>query len=478
MTSNAPVIWWIRRDLRLADNPALTAAARSGAPVIPLYILDAQDKALGAAPKFRLGLGLEKLAETLSARGSRLIFRRGDAQEVLRQVIDETGAGSVVWSRLYDPEAIARDTAIKEDLKASGIAVQSQGGRLLFEPWTVETKAGGMFKVYTPFWKAVRDRQPADLLPEPGTLPAPERWPVSDRGTDWQMGAAMRRGADIVRAHCNVGEQAALDRLDGFLEEAVTRYKDRRDYPGEDATSNLSENLAWGEISPHRMWHLGQRAMAGSGKGAEHFLKEVVWREFAYHLMYHSPQILTANWRPEWDGFGWSSEITPDVEAWQRGQTGYDFVDAAMREMYVTGRMHNRSRMIVASFLTKHLMVHWKVGMDWFADCLVDWDPAANAMGWQWTAGSGPDAAPFFRIYNPEGQIDKFDADRRYVRRWIAEGQRTPPQSATSFFDAAPLSWGLSPDQMRARPLIDLKAGRERALEAYGQHRSAGQEAG
>jgi deoxyribodipyrimidine photo-lyase len=287
------------------------------------------------------------------------------------------------------------------------------------------------------------------------------------------MGAAMRRGADVVKAHCRVGEAAALDRLDDFLEASVARYKDLRDFPALDATSGLSENLAWGEISPHRMWHLGQRAMEQSRNGAEHFLKEVVWREFAYHLMYHSPEILTRNWRTEWDSFSWRTEITPEAEAWMRGQTGYDFVDAAMREMYVTGKMHNRARMLVASFLTKHLMVHWKIGMDWFADCLVDWDPASNAMGWQWVAGSGPDAAPFFRIFNPDGQLDKFDADRRFIRRWIAEGQRNPPETALSFFDATPRSWALTPDQSRAKRLIDLKVGRERALEAYSANRKS-----
>lgn len=473
MTSKSPVIWWIRRDLRLSDNPALTAAVSSGAPVIPVYILDEQDESLGAAPKFRLGLGLEHFAQTLDACGSRLILRRGNALEVLKGILEDTGASTVYWSRLYDPEAIARDTAIKESLKSANVAVKSFGGRLLFEPWTVETKAGGMFRVYTPFWKAVRDRDPAALTPAPGRLPAPDTWPNSADLVEWRMDAAMVRGADIVRRHCRIGEQAALERLDDFLDRSVARYKDLRDFPALDATSGLSENLAWGEISPHRMWHLGQQSMERGGKGAEHFLKEIVWREFAYHLMYHSPQILTRNWRSEWDTFGWSDKITPEVDAWRRGQTGYDFVDAAMRELYVTGKMHNRARMIVASFLTKHLMVHWKVGLDWFAECLVDWDPASNAMGWQWTAGSGPDAAPFFRIYNPDGQIDKFDADRRYVRRWIAEQQARPPQTATDFFDAVPQAWNLCPDMPRAKPIIDLKAGRARALEAYGSYRKA-----
>lgn len=471
MSSRAPVIWWIRRDLRLCDNPSLTAAVKGGAPLLPVYILDEQDEALGAAPKFRLGLGLEHFGQVLAKAGSRLILRRGKALEVLQGLISETGAGAVHWSRLYDPQAITRDSEIKQQLKEQGAEVKSHGGRLLFEPWTAKTKAGGMFKVYTPFWKAVRGRDADCLLPAPAKLPAPDSWPASEELEEWQMGAAMRRGADVVARYCRVGEAAAQDRLDAFLEDKVDAYKARRDFPGEDATSGLSENLAWGEISPHRMWHQGRASLERGSQGAEHFLKEIVWREFAYHLMYNSPHILTDSWREEWQAFPWSQDITPQVQAWQRGQTGYGFVDAAMRELYVTGKMHNRARMIVASFLTKHLMTHWKIGMDWFADTLVDWDPASNAMGWQWVAGSGPDAAPFFRVFNPSGQLDKFDPAGAYTRRWIAEGQHKPPQTALDFFDAAPLSWGLAADMPPAEPVVSLQAGRDRALTAYHEAR-------
>lgn len=473
MSSRAPVIWWIRRDLRLADNPVLTAAVNSGAPVLPVYILDEQEAALGAAPKFRLGLGLECFAKALEKAGSRLILRRGAALAVLQDLIKETGAGAVHWSRLYDPQAIARDTEVKQQLKAQGITAKSHGGRLLFEPWTVETKTGGMYKVFTPFWKSVRVHSVDGLLPAPGKLPAPDNWPAIDDLTAWNMGAAMRRGAEVVARYCRVGEAAAQDRLGEFLEDKVLAYKDRRDFPGEDATSGLSENLAWGEISPHRLWHLGRAAMEQASQGAETFLKEVAWREFAYHLMYHSPHILTESWREEWQDFPWSQEVTPQVQAWQRGQTGYSFVDAAMRELYATGKMHNRARMIVASFLTKHLMAHWKTGMDWFADTLVDWDPASNAMGWQWVAGSGPDAAPFFRVFNPSGQLDKFDPDGAYTRRWIAEGQGNPPQTALDFYAAAPRSWNLASDTPRAEPIISLQAGRHRALTAYHDSRDS-----
>ncbi|WP_323784150.1 deoxyribodipyrimidine photo-lyase, partial [Leisingera sp.] len=250
MSTRPLAIWWIRRDLRLSDNPALTAALAGDSAVLPVYILDEQDAALGAAPKFRVGLGLEHFARELSKAGSRLILRRGKALDVLQQLARDTGAGAVHWSRLYDPQAIARDTDIKQQLTAQGIEVHSHGGRVLFEPWTVETKTGGMYKVYTPFWKAVRGRKAGSLLRAPATLPAPEDWPVSEDLSAWNMGAALRRGADIVARYCRVGEAAASNRLDEFLGDSVDAYKERRDFPGEDATSGLSENLAWGEISP------------------------------------------------------------------------------------------------------------------------------------------------------------------------------------------------------------------------------------
>ncbi|AUQ62416.1 cryptochrome/photolyase family protein [Phaeobacter inhibens] len=467
--SNAPIIWWVRRDLRLADNPALDAAVAAGVPVIPVFIFDTLDEDLGAAPRFRLGLGLAHLAKELERRGARLILRRGPAQEVLTQLITETSAGAVHWTRAYDPQAIARDTGIKEQLKGQGIAAKSFGGHLLFEPWTVETKTGGMYRVYSPYWKSVRDRDVDGLIAAPSRIPAPAHWPTSDDLDSWQMAAAMRRGADVVAQYCRVGEDAAQERLAEFLDTRVADYKQDRDFPAVDATSGLSENLAWGEISPRRMWHHGLEARRAGKSGAEHFLKEIVWREFAYHLMFHTPHILTRNWRPEWESFRWSEQDDDRVDAWRRGQTGYNFVDAAMRELYVTGKMHNRARMIVASFLTKHMLTHWRIGQQWFEECLVDWDPASNAMGWQWVAGSGPDASPFFRIFNPDGQLEKFDPKGRYQSAWIAEVQASPPQTALDFYRATPLSWGLSPQDRRASPFVDLKEGRARALEAYGQ---------
>jgi deoxyribodipyrimidine photo-lyase len=317
-------------------------------------------------------------------------------------------------------------------------------------------------------WKAVRDRDVEDALPVPGSIPAPESWPSSDALDDWAMDAAMRRGRDVVMAHVCVGEAAARDRLDRFIAEKIATYKEDRDLPGVDGTSNLSENLAYGEISPHLLWHAGRRAMEEGKAGAETFVKEVVWREFAYHLVHHTPRITSGNWREDWDAFPWNEdERLKEVLDWKRGRTGIRFVDAGMREMYVTGRMHNRARMIVASYLTKHLLTHWKVGLNWFEECLIDWDPASNAMGWQWAAGSGPDAAPYFRVFNPVTQLGKFDPDRRYQRAWIAEGDRNPSKTALSYFDAIPESWHLSPQDRYPEPIVDASEGRKRALEAY-----------
>jgi len=467
MSERTPAIVWLRRDLRLADNPALTAACEGGGPVIPVFIHDASVAALGAAPKWRLGLSVAALARALEAQGSRLILRRGDALAVLLSLVRETGAGAVHWSRLYDPDSISRDSAIKEALTAREIDATSHNGHLLFEPWTVRTGNGGFYKVYSPMWRAVKDRDVAAPQPAPARLPAPGAWPGSDRLDDWRMGAAMDRGAAICLPHQCVGEEAAQGRLGAFVAHRIGAYAETRNNPAIAGTSNLSENLAYGEISLRACWHAGLRALQDGAEGAEPWLKELVWREFAYHLMYHTPRILRANWKPDWDAFPWSEAEDNAVLRWKQGRTGIPFVDAAMREMYVTGRMHNRARMNVASYLTKHMMRHWRIGMDWFADCLTDWDPASNAMGWQWAAGCGPDAAPYFRVFNPDTQLARFDPEGAYAQAWIAEGQARPPATALSYFEAIPMRWGLSPDDPYPAPLVGLAEGRKRALAAY-----------
>ena len=465
MSSQASTIWWVRRDLRLSDNPALVAAAAQGA-VLPVFILDAETQDLGAAAKWRLGLGLAEFSEILAARGSRLILRRGPALDVIRDLIAQTGAQSVHWGRLYNPQSNARDQAVKAALKAEGIAAVSHPGHLLHEPWQVETGSGGFYRVYTPFWNAVRGRDIAPCLPAPQTLSSPLVWPVSDRLADWNMGQAMNRGVAVVQGHVAVGAARAQARLQQFLAGAVSTYKTARDFPSQPATSRLSENLTYGEISPREIWHAGFAAMQGGQAGAEHFLKELVWREFSYHLLHHTPQIATRNWRPEWDSFPWAGD-GPKAEAWRQGRTGVPFVDAGMREMYVTGTMHNRARMIVGSYLTKHLLTDWRIGQQWFAECLIDWDPAANALGWQWVAGCGPDAAPYFRVFNPETQAEKFDANAAYRRRFIAEIAPRPGHDALAFFDAVPRAWRLDPTAPYPKPLIGLADGRAAALAAY-----------
>ena len=467
---HSPVILWFRRDLRLYDHAALMAACDSGRPVIPVFILDDRAANLGAAPKWRLGLALERFGETLKQKGSRLILRRGPAEKVLRDLIGETGAGAVFWTRLYDPDSLARDTDVKTTLRKREIEARSFPGHVMFEPWTAQTGKGGFFRVFTPFWNSVRRRSDdVELLPAPGKIPGPDVWPRSNHIDDWNMGQAMNRGADIVRGHVRPGEDAALARLDRFMDDRVEGYSDRRDYPADDATSGLSENLSLGEISPHRCWAAARRLADEGSAGAVTFQKQLVWREFAWHLMFHTPRMISGNWRENWDAFPWRTDhMASDVIAWKQGRTGLPFVDAGMRELYVTGRMHNRVRMIAASFLTKHLMCHWKIGMDWFADCLTDWDPASNAMGWQWVAGSGPDAAPYFRVFNPQTQAGRFDHGENYVRRWIAEGQINPPETALDYYRAVPLAWNLSPADPYPAPVIGLKEGRARALEAYG----------
>ncbi|MDU8944359.1 cryptochrome/photolyase family protein [Ovoidimarina sediminis] len=466
--ASGPILYWVRRDFRLGDNPGLSAAAESGRPVIPVFILDEVMEGHGACPRWRMGLGAEAFATALEGIGSRLIFRRGKALEVLRALVAETGAGSVWWGRAYDPEAIARDKAVKAGLKEDGIDARSWAGHLLFEPWTVETKTGDFYKVYTPFWKSVKDREVPAALPGVSALTAPGAWPGSEDPGDWDLARAMNRGAEIVRAHLTIGEDAARGRLAQFIGHKVADYAEARDIPGVQGTSRVSENLTYGEISPRTAWHSGMRAFNEGKRGAETFLKELVWREFAYHLAYHTPRIVSGNWREEWDAFPWNEdERTAEVKAWKQGRTGICFVDAAMRELYVTGYMHNRARMIVASYLTKHLMCHWRIGQAWFEDCLIDWDPASNAMGWQWSAGSGPDATPYFRVFNPVTQLDKFDKNRDYASRWIAEGQGRPPKDALAYFEAIPRRWNMSPDDAYPDPVVTADEGRKRALAAY-----------
>ena len=472
--SRGGTILWLRRDLRLRDQPAWGAALEEGGPVWPVFILDSLiEETYGAAPKWRLGESLRSLATSLKRRKSRLLFRRGDPLKVLQSLTTETGARRVVWSRLYDSVSVDRDEKIRAGLNAQGLTVLEVNSSLLFEPWTVETQQGQFYRVYTPFWKTVQHRDVGQPLGAPGDLSPPENWPASDKLSDWHLDAEMDRGAAIVSRYAKVGEDAACERLDWFTARSIGRYKSERDYLCLDSTSKLSENLTYGEISPRRLWYAAINAVEGKRdtEEVEYFLREIAWREFAYHLLYHTPHIIKENWRSEWDNFPWRND-NKDAEAWRRGMTGIEVVDAGMREMYTTGTMHNRARMLVASYLTKHLMTGWWVGEAWFRECLIDWDIASNTMGWQWVAGSGPDAAPYFRIFNPELQAKKFDPDGRYRNSFLAEGRRPPHPNALNYFEAVPKSWVLTPDQEYPHPIIDLSTGRQRALDAYKEYRN------
>ncbi|MGB1443066.1 MAG: cryptochrome/photolyase family protein [Paracoccaceae bacterium] len=465
---NTETIYWIRRDLRLGDNPALVEAINRGGPVIPVVINDDIQCGLGAASAYRMSMGFEVMDKTLRALGSRIIYRSGDPVDVLRELVRETGAGAVYWSRLYDPESVARDTKVKATLQADGIDAKSVSGHLMFEPWTVETKAGGFFRVYTPFWRAVSGRDVATPLPAPTIIPSPAMWPQSEHLSDWKMGARLRCGQSVLSQYLSAGEGVAQDILFQFMETGVDRYATGRDLMGVNGTSRLSQFLTLGEISPRQVWHVACQALMQGAADAEAFIKQLVWREFGYHLMYHTPHITTGNWSEKWDHFPWQEdEDHPHVLAWKQGRTGIPLIDAAMREIYVTGYMHNRGRMNVGSYLTKHLLTHWRIGQKWFEECLVDWDPALNALGWQWVAGSGPDATPYFRVFNPETQAKKFDDGGAYRNTWIAEGQRNAPKTALDFYEAIPQAWNLRPDMRYPDPIVDLSTGRNRALESY-----------
>lgn len=467
--SLAPAIVWLRQDLRLTDNPALAEAAAGGRPVIPVYILDdTVEPPLGGASLWWLDKSLKSLAEALEARGSRLILRRGDPAHQLGEIVATTGAGAVYWNRLYDKHAIARDSDIKSDLKADGVEVTSCNGGLLVEPWEVKTGAGGPYKVYTPFWRAARAviaDVPARRLP--ATLPAPDRWPDSDRLADWGLHPSKpdwSKGFDI----WTPGEAGAKAALDRFLDGRIDAYPTARDLPGVEGTSRLSPHIHFGEIGPRQAWRAVE-ASAAKGEAAAKFLAELGWREFNHHLLFHWPDLPTANFKPEFDAFDWEQDEA-GFKAWTRGLTGYPIVDAGMRELWATGFMHNRVRMITASFLIKDLRIDWRRGEAWFQDTLVDADIAQNAANWQWVAGSGADASPFFRIFNPVTQGQKFDPDGAYVRKWIPELARLSSKTVHAPWTASDVELrgaGVRLGGNYPSPIVDHAAARIQALEAY-----------
>jgi deoxyribodipyrimidine photo-lyase len=475
---NNPVIVWFRQDLRLADNPALAAAVDSGRPVLPLFVLDDETPGAwrpGGASRWWLHHSLAALADDLAARGAPLLLRQGRADAVLPELVSGTGAGAVLWNRCYEPFAVARDHHIKAVLKDAGVDTRSFNAALLCEPWQAETGAGGPYKVFTPYWKSVSaGLAPPPPGPAPGPIAGLVDAPGGDALDDWGLLPAKPDWAGGLRETWRPGEAGARARLAAFLDDDLAAYAEDRDRPDLSVTSRLSPHLHWGEIGPRQIWHAVQHR-ADSAKGAQirttivRFLAEIGWREFAHHLLFHYPDLPEANWKSDFDGFAWRDDPA-GLRAWQRGRTGYPLVDAGMRELWATGWMHNRVRMVAASFLVKHLLIDWRAGEAWFWDTLVDADLANNAAGWQWVAGCGADAAPYFRIFNPIAQGEKFDPDTAYIRRWVPELAGLPDtwvhrpwDAPDDVCDAA----GFVKGESYPAPIVDHGTARERALAAY-----------
>ena len=453
-TENRPVIVWFRDDLRLADHPALAAAVKSGQAVVCLYVLDEKTpgiRALGGAAKWWLAGSLRALDESIAKRGGTLTLRRGAGASVVEDVVRATGASTVYWNLRYDHGAQA-DAQIEQKLTSQGIAVRTFQAALLHEP-PLLGKSGKPLQVFTPFWRTLQEMgTPRAPLPAPKRIDGVsgirsdtlESWALEPKGPDWASG---------MRAFWTRGEAAAHQRLSDFLDDELAGYATQRDRPDIAGTSRLSPHLRFGEISPFQVWHSAKMladSVPARARDVEKFLSEVGWREFCYHLLCQHPDLATENIDKRFDRFPWRTDKKA-LRAWQKGETGYPLVDAGMRQLWQTGWMHNRVRMVVASFLVKHLLIDWRDGEQWFWDTLVDADPASNPASWQWVAGCGADAAPYFRVFNPAIQSEKFDPKGDYARKFVPE-----------FGDAGTLF----AKPYRA-PIVDHKAARERALKAF-----------
>lgn len=473
---------WFRLDLRLTDNPALAAALKRGGPVVPVFIWAPEEEGdwpPGGASRWWLHQSLKALAADLESRGARLVLRRGPTLAALRALVRETGARAVFWNRRYEPALIARDRMVKEALRAGGLEVESFNSALLFEPWTVANRAGKPFQVFTPFWRhCLSLTEPPPPQPAPEYLPVPPRWPESEPLAALELEPKIDWAAGL-RAAWQPGEAGALAALRRFLDRAFAGYGEGRNRPDLPGTSRLSPHLHFGELGPRQVWHAlkawaARRGVSDATWRGSQFLAEIGWREFAHHLLFHFPHTPTEPLRPEFARFPWRHN-PEGLRAWQRGRTGYPIVDAGMRELWTTGWMHNRVRMIVASFLVKDLLVDWREGARWFWDTLVDADLASNTLGWQWTAGCGADAAPYFRIFNPVSQGAKFDPQGDYVRRWVPELARLPAAWIHQPWAAAPSvlqQAGVELDRDYPRPVVSHAIAREVALEAWAKIKS------
>jgi deoxyribodipyrimidine photo-lyase len=456
-----PCLVWFRQDLRLADNAALTAAAAKG-PVIALYVLDDETPGewrWGGASRWWLHKSLESLGQKIP-----LILRRGRADDVIAQVLQETDVSSLHFTRDYAPWSGALEQRIKEICEKQNIACHRYGGFLLHEPESNRNRSGEPYKVYTPFSRSCFDKgEPRALKPVPKfenftdfiTTEKLADWNLLPTNPDWSADLAVT---------WQPGEAGAVQLLHQFLDEGLADYAEGRDRPDRPLTSRLSAHLHWGEISPHQIWHATRSAMAGANgvldRSGEKFLKEVLWREFSYHLLHHWPHFPDRPFKPEYADFPWVDDAAP-LKCWQKGHTGFPIVDAGMRELWHTGIMHNRVRMVVASFLVKDLLISWQQGERWFWDTLVDADIGANSASWQWVAGCGADASPYYRVFNPVLQGQKFDPDGVYVKKWVPELRDVPIE-----FIHCP--WEMPvPPKAYVRRIVDHAVARDRALEAF-----------
>jgi len=474
MNKPASIVWF-RNDLRLDDNPALRAAAERGT-VLPVFIWAPKEEGAwppGGASSWWLHQSLRALQGSLKKRGLPLIFRLGPTQAQLMDLIQEIGADAVFWNRRYEPAAVARDRKIEGALKSAGIGGESFNSALLFEPWELKTKSGGPYQVFTPFWRACLEKpEPAAPRSAPHPIEAPSQEIPTLRLEDLGLESQLDWAKALAKAW-KPGESGAQRELERFLEEAIPAYPEARDRPALAGTSRLSAHLHFGEIGPRQVWHAVKSRLVGpprvgQQRGAELYLKELGWREFAHHLLFHFPTTPDEPLRRDFARFPWRSDARA-LKAWQRGKTGYPLVDAGMRELWKTGWMHNRVRMIAASFLVKDLLLPWQEGAQWFWDTLVDADLANNTLGWQWSAGCGADAAPYFRVFNPLSQSEKFDADADYLRKWLPELARLPDKWVHRPFEAPSeilATAGVELGEDYPYPIVDHGEARNFALRA------------
>nr|MBI1231068.1 deoxyribodipyrimidine photo-lyase [Cytophagales bacterium] len=462
-------ITWFRQDLRLSDNPALTHAVEQG-DIIPIYILDdesAGDRKIGGASRWWLHHSLTDLNSSLHGH---MKFFEGDAHEVLQKIVKHNDIKGVYWNRCYEPWRIKRDKKIKEWLQDSNIDVKSFNGSLLWEPCDkqIYKNDGTPYRVFTPFYR--KGCLGADPPRQPLNRPDRIDYADDDLGglklDDLNLTPTIPWDTQM-KKEWKIGEEAAYARLKEFIKDGLSDYKEGRNFPAKNHVSRLSPHLHWGEISPNQIWYAAQAE--GENKNTDHFMSELGWREFSYSLLYHFPNIDKKNLQKKFNDFPWK-EDKKKLKAWQKGQTGYPIVDAGMRELWQTGYMHNRVRMIVGSFLVKNLLIHWHQGEQWFWDCLVDADAASNTASWQWVAGTGADAAPYFRIFNPVTQGEKFDGAGEYTRKYVPELKNIPDKYLFKPWEAPRAilqKAGIELDKNYPNPIVDVKQSREQALEAF-----------